>query len=201
MTAKGLEKNTTILCPCCLKMYVIKNLRTLEDVLLYSEALTRAASDNMLTIETSIVRMTHLCKVNFEKNLAWYFSQNQLTPVLQLFTVTLVINERHPLRLCFTINNCPELFLPSMTLAMNTMTGRIPPWQFYILGFVRQIFVVKSPENQWITQPENPKYLSKVRTGSLVYFCIGQQWKQFDLGQESIRRSYFFFFFVLWFGN
>lgn len=51
-------------------MCEVKNLRTLEDVLLYSEALTRVASDNMLTIETSIVRMIHLCKVNFEKNLA-----------------------------------------------------------------------------------------------------------------------------------
>lgn len=68
MTAKGLEKNNTILWPCCLKRYVIKNLRTL--VLLYSEALTRVASDNMLTIETSFIRMTHLCKVNLEKNLA-----------------------------------------------------------------------------------------------------------------------------------
>lgn len=171
MTAKGLEKNNTILWPCCLKRYVIKNLRTL--VLLYSEALTRVASDNMLTIETSFIRMTHLCKVNLEKNLAWYFSQKQLTLVLQLFTMILLINERHPLRLCFTINNCPELFLPSMTLAMNTMTERIPPWQFYILGFIRQIFVVKSPKKQWIAQTINPNYLSKVKTRSLVCFCIG----------------------------
>lgn len=59
------------LCPCCLKMYVIKNLRTLEDVLLCSEALTRVASDNTLAIKTSIIGMTHLWKVNLEKNLAW----------------------------------------------------------------------------------------------------------------------------------
>lgn len=51
-------------------MYAIKNLRTVEDVLLYSEALTRVASNNMLTIETSIFGITHLCKVNFEENLA-----------------------------------------------------------------------------------------------------------------------------------
>lgn len=52
-----------------------------------------------------------------------------------------------PLRLCFTINNCPELFQLSMTLAMNTMTGGIPPLQFYNLGFIKQIFAVDHMKN------------------------------------------------------
>lgn len=65
------------------------------------------------------------------------------------------------LRLCLTINNCPKLFLSAMTLAMNTMTGRIPSQQFYVLEFIMQIFVV----NQMIAQAVNPNYLRKSEQG------------------------------------
>lgn len=151
-------------------MYVLKNLRTLEDVFLYSEVLTRAASDNMLTTEISIVRMTYWCKWILKKQSSLILFTKSTHSGFTTIYSDIFINDRHPLRLCFTINNCPELFLPSMTLAMNTMTGRIPPWQFYILGFTRQIFLVKSPEKQWITQTANPNYLLKVRTGSFISF-------------------------------
>lgn len=96
-----------------------------------------------------------------------------------------------PLRLCFTINNFPELFRLSMTLAMNTTTGRIPPWRFYVLRIHKADFCSWSHEKQWITQAANPNYLAKVRTRSLVYFCIGQQWKQLDLEQKRVRRPLF----------
>jgi len=77
-----------------------------------------------------------------------------------------------------------------MTLAMNTMTGRMPLRQFYVLGLIRQIFAVnhmKSNRSHRLQIPTTCKSQNK----EFSLFLYWPTTKKLDLGQDRVRRSLF----------